>query len=272
MVMREYYTMLNQSFLELLDRYAIHEKTVSVKADGGGVAFGGGATAVGAAGAATPADGAGSAGSVGGASAVAAGGISYTPEVKLTARYEGAIGECYSCCPGEFTGTLSQIAALDIEGDPVARSIYIAATNAVMNKYELADECLSCDEADERRCAEQAANQYKRNNGKVNVLLAGYQPHMMETLAARFPLRVLDLDPENIGKTFFGVTVEDGKAAYADATRWAEVILCSGSSLANGTFFDYAKLPKDVAFYGTTIAGAARVFGLKRLCPFGRNS
>jgi hypothetical protein len=144
--------------------------------------------------------------------------------------------------------------------------------NAVMNKHELADECLGCGEEEEERCATHIANQYAKNNGNVNVLLAGYQPHMMKALAARFPLRVLDLEPANIGKTIFGVTIEDGITACAEATRWAEVILCSGSALTNGTFFDYVKLPKDVMFYGTTIAGAARALGLRRICPFGKNS
>ena len=262
MIMKEFYYTLTKSFQELLDKRSIHEKTISVKVEyaDDSVKFTDSASA-------SKDDAVKPVGDA----VTSADSAAYGPEAKLVARYEGVIGECYTPYPGEFTGTLAQVAALDIENDPVSRSIYLAAMNAVMNKYELADDCRSCDEDEEVRCGEQIANQYKKNNGKVNVLLAGYQPHMMKSLAERFPLRVLDLDPENIGKTFFGVTVEDGKAAYAEATRWAEVVLCSGSSLANGTFFDYVKLPKDVMFYGTTIAGAARVLGLRRTCPFGKN-
>ena len=192
-------------------------------------------------------------------------------EVKLTAEYEGALGECWTSSPADFTGTLGEVLALDIENKPAERSIYLAVLNAVMNKYEMADDCLSCNDSDKERCAAQILQRYKRNNGKVNFLLVGYQPQMAKALATHFPLRVLDLDPENIGKEAHGVTIEDGAAAYADASRWADVILCTGSALANGTIFDYIKLPKDVSFYGTTIAAAARILDIRRVCPFGRN-
>jgi hypothetical protein len=135
----------------------------------------------------------------------------------------------------------------------------------------MADDCLSCGEEEKDKCAEHILGQYRKNNGKVNFLLVGYHLNMVKALATHFPLRVLDLDVDNIGKTFFGVTIEDGKEAYADAARWAEVIVCTGSALANGTIFDYIKLPKDIAFYGTSIAGIARIMGLKRICPYGRN-
>ncbi|MCL1848283.1 MAG: hypothetical protein FWF83_01220, partial [Clostridiales bacterium] len=73
----------------------------------------------------------------------------YGAEEKLLARFEGASGECYTSYPGEFTGTVGEVAQLDIENDPVGRSVFIAALNAVMNKYEMADECVHCDEGSE---------------------------------------------------------------------------------------------------------------------------
>jgi len=195
-------------------------------------------------------------------------------EITLVAEYGGVTGECSTSfvrSPAWFEGTLLQILELDIENDPYGRSIYIASVNAVMNKYRLADDCVSCSGNEKYECAEHIVRHYKKNNGRVNVLLVGYQPYMLEALAASFPVRLLDLDPENIGKTYFGVTVEHGADNYADAVKWANVILCTGSSFSNGTLINYINLPKDVNFYGTTIAGCARVFELKRLCPYSHN-
>ena len=204
--------------------------------------------------------------------AIADGGDLNGKEVRLSGEYEGVFCECYTSYPGEFSGTVAELTQLDIENKPIDRSIYIAGINAILNRYELADECLRCVESDRDKCADQIVRQFKRNNGSVNCLLAGYQPHMAKALVEALPLRILDLNPTNIGKTVHGITIEDGTTAYQDAIQWAEVIVCSGSALTNGTLYDYLKLPKDVQFYGTTIAGVARMLQLRRICPFGRNA
>ena len=238
MANRDFYQILRNAFYQIVEKRGIREKSLTVSAQ-----------------------------ELAGLGSLQPGG----KEIKLTANFDGATGECFTSFPGQFSGTLGKIVDMDIENNPVERSIYIAALNAVMNRYEMADDCLSCGEEEKDKCAEHILGQYRKNNGKVNFLLVGYHPNMVKALATHFPLRVLDLDADNIGKTFFGVTIEDGKEAYTDAARWAEVILCTGSALANGTIFDYIKLPKDVAFYGTSIAGIARIMGLKRICPYGRN-
>jgi hypothetical protein len=130
---------------------------------------------------------------------------------------------------------------------------------------------VSCAESDRERCGEHIAARYKKNNGRIKLLLAGYQPHILKALAADFPLRVLDLDPKHIGETYDNITVENGAEAFDDAVWWADAILCTGSALANGTIVDYMNMPKDVAYYGTTIAGCARLLELRRQCPYARN-
>jgi uncharacterized protein (DUF4213/DUF364 family) len=239
MTNKELYKMLKYSFKDILDDRRIHEKTVSVAAkDFDGIE------------------------------------LPYGKEVTLTAEYEGAIGECstsFACCSEPFKETLSRILELDIENDPYERSIYIAGLNAVMNKYKLADDCVSCSEEDKIECAEYMVRNYKKSNGVVNTLLVGYQPHILKALAANFPVRLLDLDPDNIGKVYSGITAGHGADDFADAVKWADLILCTGSSFSNGTIVNYINLPKDVSFYGTTIAGCARVLGLRRLCPYARN-
>ena len=85
-------------------------------------------------------------------------------------------------------------------------------------------------------------------------------------MAENFELRILDLNPANVGQTRYGVTVEHGIDAYEDAVAWADLIVCTGSTLANGSIVRYMDIGKEVVFYGTTLAGAAEILGLKRAC------
>jgi len=231
------YASLRQYFRETLDKYGIYDKTVRVGAGLRDEDF--------------PKE--------------------LGPEVKIIAEYEGATGECSTSFPDRFQGTLAEVLEFDIENDPRKRSVFIAVLNAVMNKWELSDDCVSCADTDKQRCAERIAAHYKRSNGNVKVMVGGYQPHIVKTLAENFKIRVLDLDPEHIGKTYDGVTIEDGTEAFSDAVWWADVILCTGSAITNGTIVDYMNMPKDIMFYGTTIAGSARILQLRRQCPCSGN-
>ena len=193
------------------------------------------------------------------------------PETLLVADFEGASGECSTSFPSTFKGSLAEVLEFDIENDEQKRGIFIAVLNAVMNKELLADNCSSCYEDDREHCAQRAVDHYYRTCGKVKTLLIGYQPYLAEALAKNFTLRILDLDAQHVGKTYHGVTVEHGIDDYNDAAWWADVILCTGSTLSNNTIVPIMNLPKDVRFYGTTIAGCARILGLTRLCPFSEN-
>jgi hypothetical protein len=237
MTSEELYWTLRRTFRNILDRYGIHRKTVRV----------------------------------GPARRDAEVPPRFGAEVTLIAEYEGVTGECSTSFPARFEGPLSEVLAFDIENDKQKWSVFIAVLNAVMNRWELCDDCVSCAEADRERCAEYIARRYQKNNGRVKLLLAGYQPQILKALAGVFPLRVLDLDPEHIGKTYENVTVEHGTEAFSDAAWWADCILCTGSALSNGTIVDYMNLPKDISYYGTTIAGCARILELRRLCPFAGN-
>jgi hypothetical protein len=232
------YGTLKQTFCEILDKYGGGDKAVRVSAERG-----------------------------------PEGELPAAPgaEVKLVAEYEGVTGECSTDTPGQFEGPLSEAAEFDIENDPQKRSIFIAALNALLNKWQLCDDCVSCKASDKELCAERIAAYYKRHNGRIKILLAGYQPYILKALAAEFPIRVLDLNSNNIGKTIEGVTVEDGAGAFDDAVWWADAILCTGSALANGTIVGYMNMPKDVMYYGTTIAGCARILELRRQCPCAGN-
>ena len=239
MKIEEVYKLLKLSFKSLLDERGIQDKAVNVKAAG-----------------------------LEGANKRTDFPVLNGAEIVMTAEYEGAKGECSTSFPSHFSGTLLQVSELDIENNPHERSIFIAAMNAVMNFYELADHCVSCPESDKEKCARYIADNYKKINEDVKVLLVGYQPFMVKEFIKHFSVRILDLDQDNIGEARFSVVVEHGKDSFPDAVKWADVILCPGSSLSNGTIVDYINLPRDVTYYGATISGFARLAGLNRICPY----
>lgn len=61
-----------------------------------------------------------------------------------------------------------------------------------------------------------------------------FQPRMVDAVSRRFMLRVVDLDPLNIGTRSCRVTIEWPEAAE-DAVGWADVLLLTGSTLVKGT-------------------------------------
>ena len=97
--------------------------------------------------------------------------------------------------------------------------------------------------------------------------LIGYQPALLDMLShSEYEVRVLDLNPANIGQERYGVPVEDGAKAQKSVIDWADMILCTGSTLCNGTIVDYLDIGKEVLFFGITIAGSAPLLGVKRVC------
>ena len=69
------------------------------------------------------------------------------------------------------------------------------------------------------------------------------------------------------GSLKFGIRVEDGTAMNEEIrASYAELILCTGSTLCNGSIIDYLDLDKEVLFFGTTASRAAPLLGLKRIC------
>ena len=88
---------------------------------------------------------------------------------------------------------------------------------------------------------------------------------MVESLASEFPLRVLDLDPDNIGTRKFNIEIE-GEEHTEDVVEWADLLFVTGTTLVNDTIGHFLG-QKPVLFYGTTVAGAAQLMQWDRFCP-----
>jgi len=190
-------------------------------------------------------------------------------DVMIQAEYKGSRGQAFTDSPSAFSGKLSEIKSLNPVKDPRDRGIFIAILNAVMSYLGLCSGTVHCRTDGPELCAEEMLNYLHRNYpDKKKIALIGYQPALLEMLAeSSYRVRVLDLNSDNIGKQRFGVYVEDGNSAKNEIIRnYADLILCTGSTLCNGTIVDYMDLDTEVLFYGITLAGSADFLGLKRVC------
>ena len=89
-----------------------------------------------------------------------------------------------------------------------------------------------------------------------------------EKMSKVFEMRVLDLDPDNIGKTLRGAKIL-GAEATNESVDWADLLVVTGSTISNDTIGRFLT-DKPVIFFGTTVSGAASLMGWERFLPDGR--
>ncbi|MBP3384210.1 MAG: hypothetical protein J6M22_01975 [Firmicutes bacterium] len=188
-------------------------------------------------------------------------------DVMIEATYNGVSGQAFTSAPADFSGTLADIMKLDYENDDHAAGLLIAAINAVMGSLGLCDRMIHCKNEGPKLCGREIGKYVKENYEDPKVLVVGYQPSIIENLTSQgTKTRALDLDPNNVGQERCGIIIEHGVDDMADAIEWADMILCTGSTVCNGTLVDYMDLGKPTYFFGTSLAGTAELLGLKRLC------
>lgn len=186
-------------------------------------------------------------------------------------------GQAFTDRPTYFKGTLRHV--FDFDPSDVAQGArFIAVANALLRAMGIARGTLHCTDEAPTHCGQEMARQLEERFGpRVRVGLMGLQPAILASLVARFGAEnvgVLDLNPDNIGRQVSGVVVQNGEKDLEALAQWCQVGLATGSSLANGTIdrivacFEDAHKP--LLFFGITIAGAAALLGLPRICPFAR--
>lgn len=189
-------------------------------------------------------------------------------DVMIQATYKGSRGQAFTDAPSAFSGTLAQVLALDIAHDAHARGLFIACLNAVMAQLGRCTGTVHCRTEGPEQCAIDMRTWLDREYPDAQKIgLVGYQPALLEMLAkSDRQVRVLDLNPDNVGATRFDTLVEDGAQVRQDLVQWADLVLCTGSTLCNGTIVDYMELSVPVVFFGITLAGSADLLGLRRVC------
>lgn len=192
----------------------------------------------------------------------------------LEATFEGSIGQAFTPQPSAWSGTVADWLRLDPE-DPKEQPLVLAGLNALARHLQLVEgSTRHCRNEGPARCAQVFEQRLRERLGETGCLLqVGLQPAILSAAvralgAAR--VRVLDLQPDNVGRMVAGVQIGDGERDFDAALEGTRLVLVTGSSWANGTFGAIAAKLKgkgiDLVLYGTTAAGPAALLGLERWC------
>jgi len=185
-------------------------------------------------------------------------------EKLMEALFRGEKGQAFTNTYGNYTGSLRAVSELPLNNN-FNRAIFISTLNAVSRSLNMSDHTIHCRNDGPKKCSKLVFETIRRQFGRCRITLIGFQPALAEALNAKTDIRLIDLDPENIGQRKRGVLVE-GRDSTADAIDWCDVLLVTGTTLANGTI-DMFMTEKPVMFYGTTISGGAALMGWNRFCP-----
>lgn len=189
-------------------------------------------------------------------------------EVLIEADFDGFKGQAYTDIPTIFNGNILEVLNLDLEKNS-SNAILIATINAVVRSLEQNLKTVHCKDEEPTKCA-QKIEEFLMEKKYKKVLLIGYQPAIANALKDNFELIVLDRNKENIGKNKNNLIIYNGYKDNWSLFGRVDVILSTGSTIANGSIAEIlhnAKTyKKDIYFYGTTIAGAAHLLKLNRLC------
>lgn len=191
--------------------------------------------------------------------------------MEVTVR--GAKGQAFTSNPSRWRGRLREVFELNLALGK-SRALFVASINAVGRLLGWGNNTIHCKDQEPDRCARRMAEFVAtkvRPTDRVGIV--GYQPAIIKHMAELFGcdrVRVTDLNPKNVGKEAFGVTILDGSSSIRKLSKECRIGLVTGSALINGTLDDILALFKDngieVYLYGTTAAIPAALLGLERLC------
>lgn len=185
-------------------------------------------------------------------------------EKLMEAEFRGVKGQAFTDRFGDFSGTLGEIAEVGLDNN-FRRAIFVATCNAVQRSLGKTDRTIHCRDEGPALCAPQMADYIMEKYGRVRITQIGFQPAMIKALAGKFPLRIVDLDPDNIDTQKCGITVE-GPESTMDAIADGELLTVTGSTIVNDTLDQFVVKDKPTIFYGTTVAAVADIMGLTRFC------
>ncbi len=181
----------------------------------------------------------------------------------MEAEFHGCRGQAFTDQFGDFSGTLADVAEMSLKNN-FRRAVFVAALNATTRRLGLCDRTIHCRDKEPGECAALFRRHIQDRYGDARITQVGYQPKIIEALSEYFTMRVLDLDPDNIGTVRHGAPVE-GPDKQREALAWADLLVVTGSTVTNDTLGDFLT-EKPVIFYGTTVAGTAALLGLERFC------
>ena len=196
----------------------------------------------------------------------------------VESRVLGAKGHAFTDSAREFTGTLNDVLALELNSNQ-NRAIYISTLNATLNYLKKATGTVHCKDDDPEDCAKEIAALLLGKYGRANVGLIGMNPAIAERLVDTFGIenvRFSDLNHDNIGQQKFGVEIWDGHTLTRELIDRSDVVVFTGTTLVNDSFDEILDMLKarGKAYYvfGVTAAAVCTLLGFERLCPRGKDS
>jgi len=184
----------------------------------------------------------------------------------MQAEFAGSLGQAFTDRYGDFEGSIDDVLNMALDNN-YRRGIFVATVNALLRHVKRVERTVHCRDQEPVQCAEELRQYTQTRYGQVKILQIGFQPRMIESLAPLHSMRVIDMDPDNIGTQKCEVAVE-GPWATQEAIAWADLLLVTGTTLVNATIGEFLN-NKPVLFYGTTIAGAAHLMDWGRFCAKG---
>jgi hypothetical protein len=195
-------------------------------------------------------------------------------EVLLQAEIDGSYGQAFTSDPIAYQGAVKNI--LELPADrPGNYALMVAALNALVCKLGLADHTIHCKDNEPEDCAKKISQEVLDKHGICNIGIIGYQPAIIENCVDLFGadrIHITDLNTNNIGALRYGVKVLDGMTDTRQLIDFADVLLITGSILANGTYNSVLEeiADKPYYFFGTTCSGLAYFNKSNRLCPLSK--
>ena len=184
-------------------------------------------------------------------------------EVMLQANFKGSLGQAFTDMPGNYSGSLREVLAMPMDNN-FKRAVFISTLNAVLRHLNYISKTVHCKDKEPGECAAHLVDYIKERFSNPRIAFIGMQPAMVEALAAHFKIRVVDLDPDNVGQKRCGVLIEDA-AHTKEILSWADLILATGTTVVNDTLTPLL-IEKPIIFYGVTIAGVAYLKRYEQYC------
>ena len=185
-------------------------------------------------------------------------------EKLMEADFRGSKGQAFTDRFGNFSSSLREIAEMDLSNN-FRRAIFVSALNAVQCSLGKTERTIHCKDDGPALCAPKFADFIEENYGKPKIGLIGFQPAMIKAFSTRFDMRIVDLDPDNIGTEKCGITVE-GPKQTCEVLDDVNLLVVTGSTIVNDTIGDFILADKPTIFFGTTVAAAADIMGWQRFC------
>jgi len=184
-------------------------------------------------------------------------------EVMIQADFKGSLGQAFTDTPGNYHGKLKEIFNMSLDSN-FKRAIFISTLNAVLRYLNYISKTVHCKDKEPGECAAHLIDYIKERFANPRIAFIGMQPAMVEALATQFKIRIVDLDPDNLGQKRCGVLIED-VARTKEILFWADVILATGTTVVNDTLTPLL-IEKPIIFYGVTISGVAYLKGYEQYC------